>query len=344
MIAPPQKRGIGVVLGALLLALAVVPTPAGAGPIDDKRGEAASIAAKLADQAVGIVAVDKERRRALDALAVADTAVTRAQDDLAVAGRRQDEARRLLAAHAQAAYAGGGSVSFIGRMARASVNDAAARRAYLQTASGEDRLAIDRLRAAQDDIRGREDSLQRARRTAAARAKTTNAEKQRMDEAVAGQRALLAKANGDLGTLVTAEQIRRDAEATRLAAASAAAAGPGAAVAAAAPAPVPARTATTMSSDAGGPAPTTATTAAPIRSSPSSADATFACIRQLETGNNYSSAGGGAYQFQDATWQSLGYKGSAQDAPPAVQDEAARKLQARDGWSPWSTAALCGRV
>lgn len=99
-----------------------------------------------------------------------------------------------------------------------------------------------------------------------------------------------------------------------------------------------------MSSDAGGPAPTTATTAAPIRSSPGSADATFACIRQLESGNNYRSAGGGAYQFQDATWQSLGYKGSAQDAPPAVQDEAARKLQARDGWSPWSTAALCGRV
>jgi hypothetical protein len=27
-----------------------------------------------------------------------------------------------------------------------------------------------------------------------------------------------------------------------------------------------------------------------------------------------------------------------------VQDEAARKLQARDGWSPWTTAPLCGRV
>jgi hypothetical protein len=73
-------------------------------------------------------------------------------------------------------------------------------------------------------------------------------------------------------------------------------------------------------------------------------DATFACIRQLESGNNYSAPGGGAYQFQDATWHSLGYSGTASDAPPAVQDEAARKLQARDGWAPWTTAPLCGRV
>ena len=75
-----------------------------------------------------------------------------------------------------------------------------------------------------------------------------------------------------------------------------------------------------------------------------SVDATFACIRQLESGNNYKSPGGGAYQFQDATWHSLGYTGSAQDYPPAVQDEAARKLYARDGWKPWTTAPLCGRV
>ena len=74
-----------------------------------------------------------------------------------------------------------------------------------------------------------------------------------------------------------------------------------------------------------------------------SIEETFACIRQLESGNNYTSPGGGAYQFQDATWRSLGYTGKPQDAPPAVQDEAARKLQARDGWTPWTTAPLCGR-
>jgi len=320
MIAPPQKHGIGAAIGALVLVLSVVSGPAGAGPIDEKRAEAAAIAAKLESQAGSIVALDKERRRAQDALVVAETAVARAQDDLAIAGRRQDEARRLLAAHAQAAYAGGGTVSFIGRMARASVDDAAARRAYLQTASGEDRMAIGRLRAAQEDIRASEDSLERARQTAAGRAKATNAEKQRMDAAVSTQRALLIKVNGDLGSLVAAEQSRQDAEAAKLMVASAVTAGSVSA------------------------ATTPATTTAPSRGASGSTEATFACIRQLESGNNYSSPGGGAYQFQDATWQSLGYKGSAQDAAPAVQDEAARKLQAREGWSPWTTAPLCGRV
>jgi hypothetical protein len=84
--------------------------------------------------------------------------------------------------------------------------------------------------------------------------------------------------------------------------------------------------------------------AAPAPASSASDEETFACIRQLESGNNYKSPGGGAYQFQDATWRSLGYTGSAQDYPPEVQDEAARKLKARDGWKPWTTAPLCGKV
>jgi peptidoglycan hydrolase CwlO-like protein len=69
---------------------------------------------------------------------------------------------------------------------------------------------------------------------------------------------------------------------------------------------------------------------------------TFACIRQLESGNNYRSPGGGAYQFQDATWHGLGQDGSAQDAPPETQDAMAVELQRRSGWSPWTTAAACG--
>lgn len=330
MTAPPQKRGIRVALGALLLALIVGSTPAGAGPIEDKRAEAAAIAAKLENQARGIVALDKARRRAQDDLALADAAVTRAQEELVLATRRQDEARRLLAIQAQVAYVGGGSVSFIGRMARATVNDAAARRTYLQIASSEDRQAIGRLRAAQEDIRARQGSLQRAQQTAADRARATDAERLRLEQAVSAQRALLGQANGELATLVAAEQARRDADAARLVAA-----------AAIAPSPAPAQAAGNRPAP---PAATAAAKATPAPSGSGSVDATFACIRQLESGNNYSSPGGGAYQFQDATWQSLGYTGSAQDAPPAVQDEAARKLQARDGWRPWTTAPLCGRV
>jgi chromosome segregation ATPase len=70
---------------------------------------------------------------------------------------------------------------------------------------------------------------------------------------------------------------------------------------------------------------------------------TWDCIRQLESGNNYSEPGGGAYQFLDSTWHALGYSGTASDAPPEQQDQAAVRLQQQSGWGQWTTAGRCGR-
>ena len=335
MAVPPRRRIGAAALFALALS-AVLPS-ALAAQVDDKRSEAAAIASKLEEQARGIVALDREHRRARDELTVADAAVARAEADLAAATRRQDDARRLLGLHAQAAYVGGGSVSLLGRMARATVDTAGARRTYLRIVAGEDRQAIGRLQAAREDLELTRKSLDAAKKAAASRTAATVADLARLEQAMTAQRALLARANGELAALVAAEQSRRDAEAARAAAARAAAApattaAPAPRATTAAPAAVPTSSAPT----------TAAPTPAPATSG--SMEATFACIRQLESGNNYKSPGGGAYQFQDATWRSLGYSGDPADAPPAVQDEAARKLQARDGWTPWTTAPLCGRV
>ncbi len=65
----------------------------------------------------------------------------------------------------------------------------------------------------------------------------------------------------------------------------------------------------------------------------------FAKLRQCESGDNYRINTGngfyGAYQFDRRTWNGLGYPGRADQASPATQDEAARKLQSQRGWSPW---------
>jgi muramidase (phage lysozyme) len=63
----------------------------------------------------------------------------------------------------------------------------------------------------------------------------------------------------------------------------------------------------------------------------------------MESSDNYSEPGGGAYQFLDSTWHSLGQPGTASDAPPWVQDAMAVTLQQRSGWGQWTTAPLCGR-
>jgi resuscitation-promoting factor RpfB len=68
-------------------------------------------------------------------------------------------------------------------------------------------------------------------------------------------------------------------------------------------------------------------------------DAAFAALRKCESGGNYKINTGngyyGAYQFAASTWRSLGYSGLPHQAEPAVQDEAAKKLQAKAGWGQW---------
>ena len=71
---------------------------------------------------------------------------------------------------------------------------------------------------------------------------------------------------------------------------------------------------------------------------PSSADS-WTKLRKCESGGRYDLNSGngyyGAYQFSAKTWTKLGYPGLPNEAQPEVQDEAARKLQAKLGWGQW---------
>ena len=62
-------------------------------------------------------------------------------------------------------------------------------------------------------------------------------------------------------------------------------------------------------------------------------------LRMCESHDNYRDNTGngfyGAYQFAMQTWQGLGMTGRPDQAKPAVQDYAAKVLQAHAGWGPW---------
>ena len=65
---------------------------------------------------------------------------------------------------------------------------------------------------------------------------------------------------------------------------------------------------------------------------------TWAQLRACEASGNYATNTGngfyGAYQFDARTWHGLGYSGVASQAPPAVQDQAARRRKDHDGFAP----------
>ena len=89
---------------------------------------------------------------------------------------------------------------------------------------------------------------------------------------------------------------------------------------------------------------TTAPDANAVAATSSLAGGIWAQLRQCESTGNYQEDSGnsfyGAYQFTQETWASLGLSGNPAQASPSVQDQAAQRLQARDGWGPWP---VCSR-
>jgi hypothetical protein len=76
-----------------------------------------------------------------------------------------------------------------------------------------------------------------------------------------------------------------------------------------------------------------------VRSRAVATSAKWLALRNCESGDDYADDTGngyyGAYQFALGTWWSLGYSGLPNEAPAAVQDRAAVRLQHVSGWSAW---------
>ena len=114
-------------------------------------------------------------------------------------------------------------------------------------------------------------------------------------------------------------------------------------------------TSTTTTTDPPAPPTTPATTTPATTSPPATTAATAADVhppptgglwlelRECESGDNYQADTGngyyGAYQFSWATWVDLGYPGRPDQEPYWMQDEAAQRLEAMDGWGQWPSCS-----
>ncbi|MGO8958579.1 MAG: LysM peptidoglycan-binding domain-containing protein [Streptosporangiaceae bacterium] len=65
------------------------------------------------------------------------------------------------------------------------------------------------------------------------------------------------------------------------------------------------------------------------------------CVAWRESGDNPTASSAGLFGILPATWQSLGYPGTAGQASVAVQKAAFAKLYAQDGTAPWAPYDGC---
>ena len=328
---PPHTR-LAVFLGTALVVSVAFPAATGAVTLADKRAEAARIKAGVDAQAERIAAADQKLRRARFDQQDADAQVRAAQTRLESAREVLGIARKRVAARAVKAYVHGGQVSLVAHLVTGDGTDLNVRRQYIDAALRSDRDAIDALQRTEERLAASERGLRVARQAAQRSLALVQLNRDMVASSESVQRANLEQVQGELGDLVRQQQ-QRDFEAARRRAQRAAGAQPPLARQAPPPDAISAPAPTTTE-----PSPPSTTPVQP----PPPLGGIWACIREKESGDNYRAPGGGAYQFQLGTWQSLGGSGLPEDAAPSVQDEMAITLQQRSGWSQWTTAAACG--
>ncbi len=198
----------------------------------------------------------------------------------------------------------------------------------LEVIGAGDKRMVDRLGATRTRLTALAKDLRRDRGAADAEVTATRARQQELDGLIARRRAVLDDAQSQLDADLSRARAARQARAAAVAQARGERDLEAALRRRAQAGPSPATTPT---------APAAAETPAPSPA-PDSVAAHLARIAQCESGGDPTLANGqyrGKYQFDLATWQSVGGTGDPAAAPEAEQDRRAAMLYAQRGWAPW---------
>ena len=212
---PRHRRRLGVLVGIALLSSPFLATAGSASPLDDKRAEAARLAAQLDAQGERLGVLDEQYNQAVLKVQDSAAALTAAERDIASANDRFAKARVRLARHAVSAYVHGGSSSIVERLAQSDGSDLTLRNQYIETAAAEEREAIDALKAAREDLGRLRARLVDTRKAADEDAAKVAADRARIQEANAALERTNRRVTGEVARLVAAERARQEAEARR---------------------------------------------------------------------------------------------------------------------------------
>jgi cell wall-associated NlpC family hydrolase len=201
-------------LAASVLALPFISSGGASGdPIGDKRAEAARIATKLDGLQEEAEVYAEQYNDAVIALDDVRDKVAAQQERVNTTQQRVKTARKALSSYAVGAYTSGGNDELSALLS--STDTASQRQGYVTAALGDKEDALDRLNGATSDNRHQLERLHQAK-AAAAEAQAEVAEKKdATTAAVAEQRQIKSRVDGELADLVAKEQARRRAIAIR---------------------------------------------------------------------------------------------------------------------------------
>ena len=220
------RRGltaVALVVGLVMGGVALVPT-AGADQLADKQAEASRVADQLQAIQSRQMDISAQAERVGWEQSQAEAAVSEAEQRLADTNAELDDRRAEVREVAVEAYQTGNDSAAFDAVLTSEANEGLQKRTYLESRTSNVQDKVDGLAAAQQKAEDDQARLEDAQDAVDAKAAEIAQLKSASDKAVADQQALASKVQGELQTLVAAEQARRAEEAQRAAAAQQAAA------------------------------------------------------------------------------------------------------------------------
>ena len=218
-------RPLRSVATALVLALLVLSAhPAGADQITDKKAEASQVADKLDALSAKVQALDAAYEVANQRLAEAQANIADAQTRLDQANAELDATGKKLASYAVEAYVSGNDPQSFDAILTSQTSDGPVKSGYIQSLSGSRTDILDQLQATKAKVTEEAAQLDKAKAEAQTHADAAESAKKQADADVAEQARIKAKVDGELSSLLAAEQARREAAAAAQAQAAAQAA------------------------------------------------------------------------------------------------------------------------
>jgi len=195
------------------------PGNASADQVADKKTEAQQVAAKLDQLNQKLDGLNEQYNQATIELQAADAAVVDAQHKVDETNKQLDEKTKQLRSFAVAAYVTGSDTPTFEAVITSTADVASQKQTYLEAASGSRQDLVDELQATKLEVANQITTLTAAQQHSQQVRDTLSSSRQQADAAVAEQQQVSSQVQGELATLVAAEQ-QREADARAAAAAA----------------------------------------------------------------------------------------------------------------------------